>query len=157
MRTAAGLILGLGACLAPRAHGEKHHDSRHAMDFLKMVEAQAKQWEERKLQLLNAGSATKGMGALVGAISSVSQASTSSGGVGKGGLLSGPMAGNVLQNALGGGGDKSSLVGLPAFTGTVDTTATGTGEVYKPALHRIPCLCGREPGGLLERGTTSTI
>lgn len=74
------------------------------------------------------------MGALVGAISSVSQASTSSGGVGKGGLLSGPMAGNVLQNALGGGGDKSSLVGLPAFTGTVDTTATGTGEVYKPAV-----------------------
>jgi hypothetical protein len=44
------------------------------------------------------------------------------------------MAGNVLQNALGGGGDKSSLVGLPAFTGTVDTTATGTGEVYKPAV-----------------------
>lgn len=34
---------------------------RHAMDFLKMVEAQAKQWEERKLQLLNAGSATKGV------------------------------------------------------------------------------------------------
>lgn len=37
---------------------------RHAMDFLKMVEAQAKQWEERKLQLLNAGSAAKGVSEL---------------------------------------------------------------------------------------------
>jgi len=41
------------------------HPQHHAMDFLKMVEAQAMEWEDRKLQLINpnAGATTKGVSA----------------------------------------------------------------------------------------------
>jgi hypothetical protein len=60
------------------------------MDFLKMVEAQAMEWEARKLQILSTttnpitgdslGDATQGVGALVGAINTISKATADQGG-----------------------------------------------------------------------------
>lgn len=114
MRTAAGLFLGLGACLTPLAVGKKQDHVRRkrgrrredkgkqagregsdmskvdgdqmcdlpirasksylsppflpmhhqAMDFLKMVEAQAAEWEDRKLQLLKSNAGSQGVSKL---------------------------------------------------------------------------------------------
>lgn len=133
MRTASGLFLGLGACLASLALGEKQ-DSHHAMDFLKMVEAQAMEWEDRKLQLI--GNTGGGMGALVGAINTVSQANTPTA-FGSGGLLSN----NLLNgnNLLGGGGTTATggdkgLINMPTFGASVDTTVTPAGKPFVPTL-----------------------
>ncbi|KAM3568080.1 hypothetical protein VYU27_009791, partial [Nannochloropsis oceanica] len=126
MRTATGLFLGLGACLTPLAVGKKQD---HAMDFLKMVEAQAAEWEDRKLQLLKSNAGSQGLGGLVGAISSASKAAAG----GSSGLSA---TGGLLNELLGGGSSSGgdSFIGAPAEKASVDTTVTPVGKPFVPSL-----------------------